>query len=534
MRFALKWTLLLLIASCSGPGQDTGQDTGQGTSIESVVAHKDGGVCVKRSQGPLYCWGRYAGRDITTIGGIPNDNFSNSPQPVPLTGLNTANIVQMAATKHVLCARLASGTLQCWGGVSHTISLVSGPGTPPQIIGTYNNRVDVIPASWELGRGYELHNYTDLPGSVVGLGGGRGTLLNEVSSIAAGNDTFCAVFGEEGEVACWGSFGSESLKDNNPPLSASNPPSFSSDYRLGVDPSTLTIRGSTIMAVGTEYGLREQTNGSPAGQSVTVVGSSKPLAVEAADGASGNLRGAARVITGGVVLMRNGTMVTWSNGSTTGNTNYLGRGSLSIPNEHMVAPGKVVAPVGATGLFLEDVHIASASQHHICAAVGEVRTVYCWGENASGQMGDGSTSGKSTPIQVVPIRIGDLGRVLDIITPERKTCVINAQFEVFCWGDNTDTHGIHSLTEIQLKTPTRVFRGLRIVSLHNKSAGLCINYGDKLKCIGDNARGSHGASLGIGIEGALTGFGNGNNIYGDHPNETLAGAPFLKFPGLLE
>ncbi len=467
MRLTFKLSLLLLVASCFTPGQDRREKL----FIESVVSHLRGGRCVKWSHGPLYCWGKYAGLPTAEFS---SDPYPHSPKPVTLQGFNTADIVQMAATEQTLCARLTHGGLQCWGG-------------------------GIVPGGkefYELGRGFLASPlYTPIPKPVVGLGG-VGTTLNEVSSIAAGNGTFCAVFGNQGEVACWGNSGEQ--------------------YRLGVDP---------IQPVG---GRLMTMSGSPA---IVNGGSPTPLAVEAPDRPTGGsrkkLRGAARLISAWVVLMRDGTLVTWSHGFTSPGS-YLGRDNTDIPPT--VAPGRVKTP-GGDG-FLSDVRTASASPRHTCAALGKAAVVYCWGENTEGEVGSGNHVRASLPVKVVPpAGSGSLGRVLGIITPEDRTCVINAQLEVFCWGSNTSPDDIYQLGHVGgILRPTRVFPNALVIDLYGAGHSLCLNYVGNLKCVGSNMplRADASNNLGIGIAGALTkaklGFGNGDEIYGNDPTETLANA----------
>ncbi len=491
MRLTFKLSLLLLVASCFTPGQDRREKL----FIESVVSHLRGGRCVKWSHGPLYCWGKYAGLPTAEFS---SDPYPHSPKPVTLQGFNTADIVQMAATEQTLCARLTHGGLQCWGG-------------------------GIVPGGkefYELGRGFLASPlYTPIPKPVVGLGG-VGTTLNEVSSIAAGNGTFCAVFGNQGEVACWGNSGEQ--------------------YRLGVDP---------IQPVG---GRLMTMSGSPA---IVNGGSPTPLAVEAPDRPTGGsrkkLRGAARLISAWVVLMRDGTLVTWSNGF--GNElhnhlgHYLGRDKHGI--DAMVEPGRVLNPVGMGG-FLSDVRLASASPMHTCAAIGEATTMYCWGKNSTGQVGNGSSSLRTNgsndaaayaprPVKVLPPTgtATSLGRILGIITPWFRTCVINVQLEVFCWGTNKTPHDIYQLGNTdRILRPIRVFSTARVLALYVRRDSLCLHYVSNLKCVGLNEGRSN---LGIGIVGDLNlknrlGFGNNDDFYGNHDEETLANATFLEFPGVPE
>ena len=55
----------------------------------------------------------------------------------------------------------------------------------------------------------------------------------------------------------------------------------------------------------------------------------------------------------------------------------------------------------------------------------------CWGENADGQLGDGSTTQRTSPVQV-----GGLGPAIWIATGEAHSCAVLANGTAWCWGDN--------------------------------------------------------------------------------------------------
>jgi alpha-tubulin suppressor-like RCC1 family protein len=73
---------------------------------------------------------------------------------------------------------------------------------------------------------------------------------------------------------------------------------------------------------------------------------------------------------------------------------------------------------------------ASAGGMHTCARK-EDRTLYCWGQNYSGQLGDGSTTGKDLPQQV-----GTDADWVQISAGQYHTCAVKTDGRLFCWGDN--------------------------------------------------------------------------------------------------
>jgi alpha-tubulin suppressor-like RCC1 family protein len=56
----------------------------------------------------------------------------------------------------------------------------------------------------------------------------------------------------------------------------------------------------------------------------------------------------------------------------------------------------------------------------------------CWGDNGSGQLGDGTTSASDAPVQVVGITSGAAA----VATGDSHSCAI-VDGQVLCWGDNS-------------------------------------------------------------------------------------------------
>jgi alpha-tubulin suppressor-like RCC1 family protein len=82
---------------------------------------------------------------------------------------------------------------------------------------------------------------------------------------------------------------------------------------------------------------------------------------------------------------------------------------------------------------LQNIVQIAAGTSHTCASLAS-GSMDCWGYNSSGQLGNGSTTNSSTPL---PVSGGGISAVTQITTGSSDTCSLFAQNFVNCWGANT-------------------------------------------------------------------------------------------------
>jgi len=109
-------------------------------------------------------------------------------------------------------------------------------------------------------------------------------------------------------------------------------------------------------------------------------------------------------------------------------------GSLGIGSE---APSAFPAKVAIT----ERVLAITARAYHACALLDTAnRTVRCWGDNASGQLGDNSTYVRTAPVDVEKFNVSGgiemLTSVDEISAGSYHTCARTGS-NVWCWGSNS-------------------------------------------------------------------------------------------------
>ena len=58
-------------------------------------------------------------------------------------------------------------------------------------------------------------------------------------------------------------------------------------------------------------------------------------------------------------------------------------------------------------------------------------TVYTWGSNGNGQLGDGTTTNRRTPVQLT-----GLSNIVDVSGGYSHACAVDSSSTVYCWGVN--------------------------------------------------------------------------------------------------
>jgi len=79
----------------------------------------------------------------------------------------------------------------------------------------------------------------------------------------------------------------------------------------------------------------------------------------------------------------------------------------------------------------------SVGTFHTCGI--SAGAVYCWGRNVEAQLGIGTTSPTSSPGSLVPVpALGALGLTRQVAAGNTHTCAVNGTGEAYCWGTNTN------------------------------------------------------------------------------------------------
>lgn len=436
-----------------------------GVTNATAITAGEGHSCALISNGTVRCWGLNENGQI-------GDGSSSSRASGTVSGLSRA--VEITAGRVHTCALIVDGTAQCWGAngsgelgdntttgrnvpapvsqLTQAIALEAG------LNHTCALRADGSVRCWGLNTNGQLGDGTafqrlDASRAVVGL--------NNAVAIAVGFRHTCAL-DSAGTARCWGAndFGQLGNGTTNPSLTPSS--------ATGVS-GTIGARG---IVTGLSFTCARRGTGAVACWGLDAngqLGNGDPLANLSTPGVVTGLNDAVALASGDshvCALRSNGTVACWGDNSSGevggGTTNrpapiavagiagavsvavgrdysctllqdgtvrcWGGNARGQLGNNSVLASQNPVSPLFLSGAIAIT---ASPAGRHTCALLVD-GTVRCWGDNARGQLGDGS-SGSFSPF---PVTVAGLSNVVSVAAGLDHTCAVLANGSARCWGSN--------------------------------------------------------------------------------------------------
>ncbi len=331
--------------------------------------------CLLFSGDHIWCWGH------NTSGELGDGSMSNRYGPVAVRGLPVErHVAHFTGGGLHTCAALGNGGAWCWGD--------NGYG--------------------QLGDGTTTDR--QMPVQVMGLPAGT-----SVSFVGAGDENTCAAL-DNGSLWCWGrndrgQLGDGTNDDSLVPVQVLNIPVGHTITGLatGLYHTCIIMESREVWCWGTNY-FGELGDGSTGSQSLAVQVQGLP------DDAVVSKIAAGYSFT--CALLQDGTVWCWGDNI----SGTVGDGTT----ENRSQPTQVV------GLDA-DASRLSAGQNHACVVLQD-GTAKCWGANYDGELGDGTTTDRHEPTQVVGFPSGVV--LSDIGTGRSHTCAVSRDGRIWCWGEN--------------------------------------------------------------------------------------------------
>ncbi|MBU6347426.1 MAG: fibronectin type III domain-containing protein [Actinomycetales bacterium] len=368
-------------------------------------------ACALTDIGEIFCWGD------NTYGQLGNSDLSLTSSAVPLKVGNFVATSITSGRDHV-CALTSSGAIKCWG--SNT--------------------------NGQLGTGDSSYDRTAQPQNVSGI--------TTATSIGAGAMHTCAVV-DNGVGKCWGA---------------------GAKYRLGAASS---FAQNDLNAPTAVVGL----TGVMVNQ--IVAGTSQSCA-----------------------LLASKAVRCWGDNA----NGQLGSGANSSATP---SPKPVV---GIDGVTSSAVQISMGSQH-ACAVLTD-GTVKCWGVGASGRLGNGAVTNSATPVSV---KMGNatLTGVRSIAAGFESSCATLNSASVVCWGNNASGQlGNGNLLSQSQAVDTGITNGISVAA----------DYGSNVSGVGHNCAVTSDSSVKCWGSGANFVLGNGTSTSSSTPTTALISGPLTVTP----
>lgn len=164
------------------------------------------------------------------------------------------------------------------------------------------------------------------------------------------------------------------------------------------------------------------------------------------------------------------------------------------------------APVNVVGLT-SGVASVHTGLNHTCA-VKKSGAVMCWGLNSAGQLGDTTATNRWTPVIVSGLTSG----VASIAVGYGHSCAVTTAGTVKCWGVNSYGQLGDGSTTNRLSPVSVLGLASVIATVSGGQSHTCaVTTSGGLKCWGYNANGQLGdnSSVNRGVPGDVVGFGSG-------------------------
>ena len=375
----------------SGNGSGSGSGGGSGAPLTGVAAISAGidFACALMMDGTVRCWGE---DDDGQLGGMVNDPSLRCGSTTCSGAVAVAGATGGLAIASGLagsCLLQTPGTVECWGDNTNG----------------------------QLGNGSTTSS--DSPVPVTGLA--------NATAISAGDQTMCALEAGGG-VVCWGAgvlgqIGDDSIMNA---LTPTAPTGLASATAIAAgDGRSCAVIGGAVDCWGDnnlgELGVG--TSGHFSDMPVAAVGVSGASAVSSFGFTTCALVG--------------GTVTCWGDDS----NGELGTG---------IVMSQPVVMAGSSVGGLSNVTAIATGQTNFACALTTGGAVDCWGANAEGELGNGTTSDSAIPVPVT-----GLTGVTAISAGGDFACALLSDHTVQCWGNNNDAQ-LGNGTTTESSTPTTV------------------------------------------------------------------------------
>ena len=319
----------------------------------------------------------------------------------------------------------------------------------------------------------QLETLVNTPDNVIGV---SPTVVFSVgteiaSQISASKAFTCAIMGN-GSMMCWGQndngrLGDGTTSDSNNPVSVLLPMGMTAINLATGDTHTCAILNDSSLSCWGKNNRGQLGDGTKMPHSV-------PASVSLPNG-----RTAISIAAGSkhtCAVLDDGSVSCWGDN---------GGGQLGIGSaNNRDIPTSVSLPLSRTAVSI------STGEQHSCSILDN-GSVACWGNNGNGQLGDDNTNDQNSPVFLIK---PNSQNVTSISLGKDHSCGLWENGSIYCWGDNSEGQlGDGTFVGKTLPTLVRLPTGRIATSINSGSMHTCATLDDgSMLCWGDNGNGQLG------------------------------------------
>jgi alpha-tubulin suppressor-like RCC1 family protein len=328
-------------------------------------------TCALGDHGGVWCWGD---NELGSLG-VPSKTTPSSASPLSISGL-PANTTTLSCVAGLVCVGTADHRVECWG--DNTLG-----GAAP---GVHDSEVDT-------------------PTPVAGIDDALQVVAGDSSAcvLRSSNEVWCWGDNQDGELGIGSSTGSSAT--DQPPQAAVGV-AGAVQVAAGGNAACTVVSGGQVMCFGVDG------HGELGDQGAAAPSQATPTGIL-------GLQGVTQISLGifmGCGLAQGGGVLCWGD-------NYVGQLGRGTMGEMSLAPAPVVRlpPV-----------LSVAASGGVACAVATDGGLWCWGGNSYGQLGSADTTTKSP----IPTQVPGLTGVQQVAVGFDHACALTIDHSVWCWGTN--------------------------------------------------------------------------------------------------
>ena len=329
-----------------------------------------GTTCAVVSDGTLRCWGS------NELGELKLDTLGDYFTPTIVPGVN--NVKAVATGSVHTCVLLRNGSVTCWG-----LDPNGNIGCPNPTNNSGAFECNTLPAS------------------------------AQATKLAVGAENTCALLSNQ-QIDCWGRNDFGAMGTGTARVNAYSPVkvkglSTALDVAAGFWHACAVLNTGAVQCWGNNDNGQLGTN--------NLVSQPAPVGVRGLDGTSASAVMVATTTSSTCALLNDGSIRCWGDNK----FGQLGTGD-NVPS---------LFPVQVQSLSPA---LSVRTGSNCACAIASNKTVSCWGDNTYGQLGNTTIASSTKPI---PVPLPNGIAVAAIAHKVNHGCALTTQGSIWCWGDNT-------------------------------------------------------------------------------------------------